>query len=418
MRALRNWRLPALFAALTLIQGCGGGGGSGSPSPAAAAAINTIVVIGSNAQPISVDAGLGGAVNQAVNQAFTSVTLCPPGSSNCQTIDHIVVDTGSSGLRIMSSVLAPTLLLPQQTQANGDPVAECAQFADGITWGPVKLADLKIAGEHANGLPIQVIGDPDPHFADVPPACLATGKPKNKVSALGANGILGLGVFRQDCESCAGSVTPGIYYACPLAGCRSALTPVALQVQQPVSKFAVNNNGVIIELPSVPDAGAASVGGSLVFGIGTQANNALGAAKVISVDPSTGTFHTIYNSIDNFNSFIDSGSNGLFFNDARILICANASSAPGFYCPASTFNGVAAIQLANGSSATVNFSVANADTLVTSNLGFAAFGNLGGPQVGTNSFDWGLPFFYGRKVYTAIEGTVTPGGPAGPYLAF
>jgi hypothetical protein len=30
-------------------------------------------------------------------------------------------------------------------------------------------------------------------------------------------------------------------------------------------------------------------------------------------------------------------------------------------------------------------------------------------------FDWGLPFFYGRAVYTAIEGRGTP---AGPYFAF
>ena len=45
----------------------------------------------------------------------------------------------------------------------------------------------------------------------------------------------------------------------------------------------------------------------------------------------------------------------------------------------------------------------------------AVFGELGGPNAG--SFDWGLPFFYGRAVFTAIEGQSTPGG-AGPYWAF
>jgi Protein of unknown function (DUF3443)/Protein of unknown function (DUF2844) len=34
-----------------------------------------------------------------------------------------------------------------------------------------------------------------------------------------------------------------------------------------------------------------------------------------------------------------------------------------------------------------------------------------------NSFDWGLPFFYGRNVYTAIDAANTPAGP-GPYIAF
>jgi len=32
-------------------------------------------------------------------------------------------------------------------------------------------------------------------------------------------------------------------------------------------------------------------------------------------------------------------------------------------------------------------------------------------------FDWGLPFFFGRNVFTAIEGQSTPAGP-GPYWAF
>jgi hypothetical protein len=74
--------------------------------------------------------------------------------------------------------------------------------------------------------------------------------------------------------------------------------------------------------------------------------------------------------------------------------------------------------LANGARATVNFSVANADTLVTSNPGFVVFGNLGATELTATSFDWGLPFFFGRNVYTAIEGAGTPGGPTGPYVAF
>jgi hypothetical protein len=49
---------------------------------------------------------------------FTTVTICAPGSTtNCQTIDHVQVDTGSVGLRIISSVLASGLALPQQQDA-------------------------------------------------------------------------------------------------------------------------------------------------------------------------------------------------------------------------------------------------------------------------------------------------------------
>jgi hypothetical protein len=65
----------------------------------------------------------------------------------------------------------------------------------------------------------------------------------------------------------------------------------------------------------------------------------------------------------------------------------------------------------------VSFSVANADQLFAANPSFNAFNNLAVPSGDTTTFAWGLPFFFGRNVYTAIEGRSTPGG-AGPYFAF
>jgi hypothetical protein len=410
---MRDWKIIILLAACALVQGCGGGGGDSSTAvPVDDGTLTATVPPAPNVHPVSVNAGLG----SNVNLAFTSVTLCAPGSaSNCQTIDHVLVDTGSSGLRLMSSALAATLALPQQTYAGGDPVVECAQFVDGYTWGPVKLTDLKLAGEQANSLPIQVVGDPE--FAAVPSRCSATGPSKNSVQSLGANGILGLSVFRQDCGSdCTQPNDRGMYYSCVAAVCQQ--TPILLekQVQNPVSKFARNNNGMIMVLPAVPAAGAARLAGALVFGIGTQANNALGSASVIGVDPANANFTTLYNGSSYFASFIDSGSNGLFFDDS-LPLCPSGSAAPGFYCPAATAHRSATIQGAKGASANVAFSIANAAELLAANPGYAAFGNLGAP-FSAHSFDWGLPFFYGRSVYTAIEGAGTPGGPAGPYVAF
>jgi hypothetical protein len=66
---------------------------------------------------------------------------------------------------------------------------------------------------------------------------------------------------------------------------------------------------------------------------------------------------------------------------------------------------------------TINFTISNAETL-TSNASDGVAVNLGGPyQGGGGDFDWGLPFFFGRNIYTAIEGQSTPGG-AGPYWAY
>jgi hypothetical protein len=61
-----------------------------------------------NFQSIVVNAG---PANNYFNGAFTSVTVCAPGTSSCQTIDGILVDTGSTGLRVLASSM--TLSLPQ-----------------------------------------------------------------------------------------------------------------------------------------------------------------------------------------------------------------------------------------------------------------------------------------------------------------
>lgn len=39
------------------------------------------------------------------------------------------------------------------------------------------------------------------------------------------------------------------------------------------------------------------------------------------------------------------------------------------------------------------------------------------PSLGTAYVDWGLPFFFGRKVFFAIEEASAPGG-ASPYVAY
>ncbi len=392
--------LAALTCCALVTSSCGGG--SSHSNEATTGQTSS----GQNVQPIVVNSGPAG--NYA-NGAFTSVTVCVPGSSNCQTISGILVDTGSVGLRILSSAL--TLSLPQQKGSDGNPIVECLPFLFSYTWGPVQTADIHLAGETASSTPIQVLSDTAyPVATNCKDFGLASA---DNLQTLGANGILGVGMFPQDCgEGCAQSSSYGLYYECPSSGCQPVTEITSAQVQNPVALFATDNNGVLIQLPA-SSSPAATLSGSLIFGIGTQSNNALGSATVYTPNANA-DFVTQYKGQSYPNSFVDSGSNGIFFLDnatTQILVCTDDS---GFYCPASVQNLSAVTVGANGSQSTIGFTVANADSLF-SNANDAVFGQLAGPN--PNSFDWGLPFFYGRNVFTAIQTKSTPQG-VGPYWAY
>jgi hypothetical protein len=401
-----------LFVPLILTFGCGGGSSTSEPSQMGTTPIATP---SSNVQAISVNTGPAATLGPDYyyeDGAFTSVTVCAPGStSNCQTISGILVDTGSSGLRILSSAL--TISLPQQTNSGGNSVAECAVFEDGITWGPVQTADVEMAGEKASSLPLQVIGSPN--FPTIPSNCRNQGVPEDDLANLGANGLLGLGQSIQDCGAyCVSGPQSANYYTCLSSSCTDTTESLAEQVQNPVSSFAIDNNGVIIELPAV-SAPEVSVSGSLIFGIGTQSNNGLGGATVFGTD-SIGDFNTTYNNTA-YMSFMDSGSNGIYFLNSSATGLPICSQINFLYCPSSTQT-ISVLNKAeagtNGASGTATFAVGNAETLL-SNVTNAAVNGLAGPS--PRQFDFGLPFFFGRNVYMAIEGKSTPGG-AGPYSAY
>jgi hypothetical protein len=352
----------------------------------------------------------GGPANNSVNTLYTSVTVCVPGTTTCQTIDNIQVDTGSFGLRLLAQAL--TLMLPVTTAANGNALVECTEFVDGFSWGPVALVDVQIAGESASSVPVQLIGDP--RYPTVASDCSSAGQnPEDTIAQFGANGILGIGPFAQDCGSfCVTNIpTPAVYNSCTPSACQGTLVTLTSQVQNPVTLFAADNNGTIISLPSVPADGEVDLTGSLIFGIDTQSNNQSGSQTVLTLD-STGSLTTIFNGQTLNMSFIDSGSNATFF-DSSITPCSN-SGFTSFYCPASTLTLQATLQGANGTSIVESFSVANAEMLDST---FTAFPGLAGPNPTPGSFDWGLPFFFGRRVATAIEGNTTSAG-TGPYFAF
>jgi hypothetical protein len=426
---IKRWIQAALAVLLTAtLVACGGGGSSDNNSgnnssnglnggslpanptqqPISANASNTV--------PITVGPGVAGVINIPT----VSVTICAPGSTtNCQTINNIQLDTGSFGLRVVGSLLNPTLAntLPVSTiGTNKAQLAECATFADGYTWGTVRTATVTIGGETTtSSIPLQIIGDKA--ASTVPTPGCSSGSAENTASDLGANGILGIGTAPTDCgATCANATlaaTYSNYFACPNGtSCARTAVPIAQQVANPVANFPADNNGIIVQMAPVSNTGQASATGTLVFGIGTQGNNPLAASQVFTTDPYGDLNNSKFNGTT-VQAFLDTGSNAYFFADSSLTQCG--SQFAGFYCPSSAQTRTVTLVGLNNVSASASIGILSAQTLFSNGSNYA-FNTLAGQIGGSASFDLGLPFFYGRHVYYHLDQTAS-GGPA-PYVGF
>ena len=97
---------------------CGGGSST-----------KTVAAGGPNVVPFTVNGDTCGS-NQYFNEPCVSVTVCVPGTSTCQTIDHLLLDTGSTGLRIFSQAL--TIPLPFLVNELGWMAAEICRQPWGV----------------------------------------------------------------------------------------------------------------------------------------------------------------------------------------------------------------------------------------------------------------------------------------------
>jgi hypothetical protein len=346
-----------------------------------------------------------------INEPCVSVTVCVSGTTTCRTINNVLLDTGSFGLRLFSSVLSGLALTPSTDTASGNPIAECVRYGDGSsTWGPIKRADVKLAQRQANNIPIQII---DANFATghIPTNC--TNNLTGPSTAL-FNGILGVGLFAEDCGiGCTRTINLSNssfpYFSCSSTTCSPVVVSIANQVTNPVPMFSSDNNGVIVQLNDISTTQAPFVDGFLVFGIGTQDfNQPTTGQKTFAADTSANIRTTFKG--QEFEAFIDSGSNGIFFpTTTGIPACSNGN---GFYCPTSTTDLSATISGKSGTpTELVNFQIINPNTLLET----TGVADIGGNY--DSGFDWGLPFFLGRTIYFGIESKASNLG-VGPYYAY
>jgi hypothetical protein len=431
-------RAGAAILLVAALGACGGGGGgdpasaplpSPAPAPVPAPSLATAVINEANVAAVYVDGGPLALSNIRIpNTLYADVKVCAPGTTQCAVIEHVLVDTGSVGLRLIAQAIPSSVLaaLPPLTANNSGALAgECLAFASGVTWGGLRSADVRLGGTQFDGqlasnIPVQVIADTDAHFANIPSSCSSQGAMMQTVAALGANGILGVGLFVQDCGLACATSAANVYYACSSAGvCTSAKMPLAQQVRNPISAFASENNGNTITLEPLPSGAASRAAGLLVFGIGTRPNNALAADSAVLGTDASGYFQSIFNGNTLPSSFIDSGSSINFF-PASGTYAFSTCQAPlaAFFCPANSLSLTATNTGREASSSSAQVLTVNAESVLTANASAMALLGLGGPSSDSKSLDLGASFFFGRSISTLIENRSAPGFPiAGPAFA-
>lgn len=349
-----------------------------------------------------------------VNEPCVSVTVCEPNGGDCVVVDNILVDTGSYGLRVFANQLS-SLKLTQLKDDQGHSLAECQSYKDGTSdWGFVAAADVKLGQRVATAIPIQVI---DSGFGTPPSDCTDL---ESDPSTAGYNGIMGIGVFAQDCgATCAnsGNSDNRIYFNCSASSinCENSSVSVALkyQITNPATQLDSDNNGIVLQFPNIPPNGQTAVKGFLILGIGTQSNNTPGSqVQTFAVD-TNGDFQSTYSN-GTLPGFIDSGSNGVFFPNSKSW--PNCTQMQGFYCPSDSQSFFATQIGSDGANnAAAGVSIVNADQLLAANGSAQAFNNIAGPLKGF--FDWGMPFFYGRTIYVGFEKATSPLG-TGPSWSY
>ncbi len=434
------WILGCFFLSFS---GCGGGGSAPSAGEPALGSVSTTCLtakgVGTsvdNTLPLYL--GTAGdnsssICGSAINNPCTDVTICDTSGANCQTISNILVDTGSSGLRVFRSVLSNTTGLDQVAAPNGDPVGECEAFGNGSygDWGPLVYAQVRLSGEPPVTLPIQLI---DPTYAgqytssgssaSSTAACGQSFIPDTSPTNASFNGILGVGLFVHSCgTSCEHSRGYGIFFSCSGSSCTSTTLGNCEQDQNPVPLLPTDNQGVLVSFSSPPSSNESAATGSLILGIGSQPDNTPSTSVVAYGADQSGNFETTfknitYSSSNNGGAFIDSGSDVYFFPDSSI---SNSGPPDYYYTPSSPQTLPATVAGASGSpsSPTINFTIASPP------VQGSGFSDGVIPDIGfyvSGGFDWGLPFFFLKQnVYVGINGQTSSLGThrtTGPFWAF
>lgn len=355
-----------------------------------------------NSMPIVVK-GISTATAHAFNRITASIRVCTPGSDTaCVTVDNVILDTGSVGLRLQGRALAASSL-PVVTTADNRPVAECFAFVGRSNiWGNVRRADVHLGGLVARNIPVQV--------SDRTLARPADNSCPDYNNDPASNATLGIGWAKLD--------RAGTYYECGASDCTrfaNGTVPPEVRVPNPVSRLPVHDNGEVFEIPQARAAVTDQIAGTLFFGVGTAADNRLDPSVQIVPLDAQGNFTTWFDGNTYPESYFDSGTQTLGFLDPNLQTCMSYS---GDYCVARPSNLYQA-RLSGTAAATpvsnffrISRQPGPAGQLRNVYDDIASVGSAG-------SFVWGLPFFIEKRVFVVQQGETPQGSAlAGPFYGF
>lgn len=386
--------LMALTTALNL-SSCNSGTGSSSPAPAPTPSV-------SNVTTIVAGSGYNG---RGINTPYITVTVCVPNTTSCQTLDHILMDTGSVGLKIDASQMN-SLDLPAITQTgSGLPISVCNLYGSGYAFATANYADVYIAGEKAGNIPVQIIND-SADQSGVPASCSSEGQ-QVVFSDVGARGIIGINPIINVANNL------NFNYVCSNGSCIPITEgiPVPYLNVNPVGYFASDNNGQIISLPAATANSNTNLTGTLTFGLNTESNNLIpGNISSVLGDPNNfiGKFTVTTEGVA-YDSMFDSGTNHWLFYDATIPTCPPDNLV---YCPPTATQWQSVASSYDGSGTPIAISAG-----ILSPTGYSSIMPFWGIQSSQGSGLYGLPFYYGKTVYLGFIGSQTSMG-AGPTWGF
>jgi hypothetical protein len=397
----------------TTTNGNTGTGTAAPPDPqTGSGSAGTTPVIRNNTVPVSVQASQTG----DFNRPFVSVTVCVPGTNECQTIDRVLLSTSSTGLVLSAGVLRPSMNLPQLKDQSGKAAGRCllagtadsAGKYDSVAWVGVRKADIKLADMVASSLSIELMNDQA--LPSIPDICRSGAD--TLTTDLGFNGMLGLRHLDADCGAGCSIQVSAIprYYGCDAFACAGVTMPIESQVRNPVALFEQGyNNGFSLSLPASEGVSNSVLQGSLVFGIGTQSNNQLGNAKVYRFD-NTSYLTAFYNGTQ-FRALPDTAYRSIRVHDSSIPQCSSTTVNP-YFCPTTQQPLSISLLAANGSREMLDVPIVRPPSSTAYQVSsFGRYGAVDEPLI------LGVPFYFGRTVFTAIEGRSTSAG-TGPFIAF